>query len=270
MEQVYTVEYLGDGVTRGCDRTVVNPSLAEAPYRPLEGEAGDLPHKDRLLVPGNLQTSPTIRHIFSVCPYLDQGAGHLRGDVLLEGDHEPVGPDVDPSHLPQLLEEVLDDDAPFPALGEVLGLDEDLVLAGEGGEVGVVGGDVEETSLHLHHLVQGLLGLKPGAEDDVAGAFVVGVGEGDRVNIAEVGELGEDVLLGEVGGLAALDGEPHPAAEDTQLVIDLLHQEALGAGTHDGWLLSSSEAGSLLDICSIVVFPRTYLSDFFLLYLGFQ
>ena len=142
------------------------------------------------------------------------------------------------------------------------------MLAGERGEVGEVDGDVEETSLHLHHLVKSLPGLSLGAEDDVAGAFVVRVGEGDCVDIAKVGELGEDVLFSEVGGLTALDGEPHPAAEDTQLVIDLLHQEALGAGTHDGWLLSSSEAGSLLDICFLVAFSLDYFIVFLASVLG--
>ena len=63
--------------------------------------------------------------------YLEQGSGHLGGNVLLEADLETSVGEVDPVDLSKLLKELLDNDVLLPALEEVAGLNEDLVTARE-------------------------------------------------------------------------------------------------------------------------------------------
>ena len=66
-----------------------------------------------------------------------------RSQVLLEADHQPLDPlaglfaeEVDPSDLPEAHEEVLDNDVLLPAGGEVVRLNQDLVIRdGEGKHV---------------------------------------------------------------------------------------------------------------------------------------
>jgi hypothetical protein len=92
-----------------------------------QSQFGDLPDKDRVLIPG----------------HLDDGPSHHPGQVLLEADHQclntmaGLGDIVYSSTLTKVDEEVLNDDMLLPSEAEVIRLNKDLLGDGVGRQVEV-------------------------------------------------------------------------------------------------------------------------------------
>ena len=97
---------------------------------------------------------------------------------LLEADHQHVLLPDDPCDLAKALKELPHNDGRLPADGQELGLDEDLVVAGEGEQVVDVHVGVDEAALHLHHAVVSLLCVLLVIEEEEA-SCLVGVDETD-------------------------------------------------------------------------------------------
>ena len=148
-----------------------------------KSQAGDLPDKDRELVPRNLYHGPS----------------HHPGHVLLEADHQSLHPftrlghKVNTINIPKVVEEVINDDMLLPAGGEVVGLNQDLVGDGVDREVTEALEDVDGAAIDDHHLVDNLLGNGDLAESDNTRALATNIS--DVVHLAERRGEGGDVIL---------------------------------------------------------------------------
>ena len=89
---------------------------------------------------------------------MEESSCQLGGDRLLEADDQHLLLPHHPSDDAKVLEELPHDDCPLPADGQVLRLDEDLVVAGEGQQVVDANVDVDQAALHLRHDVVNALG----------------------------------------------------------------------------------------------------------------
>ena len=145
--------------------------------------------------------------------HLKKPSCQLGSDCLLEADHQHLLLPDDPCDVAKALEELPHNDRLLPADRQAWGLDEDLVVAGEGGQVVDVHKGVEETALHLHNTVVSLLWIFLVVEEDEA-SCLVGINEVDVKNPdVEAGEAWRDVLLGENPSFPALHSELQPGDE---------------------------------------------------------
>ena len=94
-------------------------------------------------------------------------------DGLLEADHQHLLLLDDPCDLAKAFKELPHNDGPLPTVGQALRLDENLVVAREGGQVVDVHLGVDEAALHLHHAVVSLLCVLLVIEEEEATCLVV-------------------------------------------------------------------------------------------------
>ena len=151
-----------------------------------DGEAGDLPHKHCFRVPGHLHIKfiPNFhfRNYDGVELDLEKPSCQPGSDGLLEADHQHLLLPDDPCDLAKALKELPHNDRLLPSDGQAVRLDEDLMVAGEGGQVVDVHVGVDEAALHLHHAVVSLLGVLLVIEVEEA-SCLVGV---DEVDVKDV------------------------------------------------------------------------------------
>ena len=109
---------------------------------------------------------------------LQKPSCELGSDGLLEADHQHLLLLDDPCDLAKAFKELPHNDGPLPTVGQALRLDENLVVAREGGQVVDVHVGVDEAALHLHHTVVSLLCVLFVIEEEEA-SCLVGVDETD-------------------------------------------------------------------------------------------
>ena len=160
-------------------------------------------HKHGWRVPGHLQHQSScysflLWHFSRQKFNLEESSCQLGGDRLLEADDQHLLLPHHPSDDAKVLEELPHDDRPLPADGQVLRLDEDLVVAGEGQQVFEAHVEVDQAALHLHHHVVNALGDVLVVEEEQATCpLVIDEVEVDALD-AQAGDAWRDIMINDL------------------------------------------------------------------------